>query len=138
MSERIPTPGEVHSIEEEILDRFKVINVITLNYGDFGQSHMSEDWFPITLATIHGHQGRLLYAFITPGKDYTVFTGEENQTNPKMAKLEARGMRAAIKKAGLLSTGSWTNSLFKGEGETPSRPTGKILSGNFAANNKRD
>ena len=129
---------EVHSIEEEILGRFKVINTITMNFGDFEQSLMTEDWFPTILATIRGHQGRLLYAYITPGKDYTVFTGEENQLNPKIARLEARGMRTAIKKAGLLSTGSWTNSLFKGEGETPSRPPGKILSGNFAANNKRD
>lgn len=130
--------AEVRSIEEKILDRFEVINVITMNYGDFEQSHMSEDWFPTDLATIRGHQGRLLYAYITPGKDYTVFTGEENQTNPKLAKLEVRGMRAAIKKAGLLSTLSWTNALFKGEGETPTRPSGKILSGNFETNNKRD
>ena len=130
---------EVRSLEQEILDRFEVINVITMNYGDFDQPHMTEDWFPTTLATIRGHQGRLLYAYITPGKDYTVFVGEENQTNMDVARLEGRGIRAAIKKAGLLSTMSWTNSLMQPERNAKPLPKPcTILSGNFAANNKRD
>lgn len=113
--------SNVHSLDDVIMARFEVINTVVLNYGDFNFEHMGEDWFPTTLATIRGHQGRLLYAYITPGKDYTVFTGEEDQPNLKVARLECRGIRSAIKKAGLVSTGSWTNSLQRERGSVTYR-----------------
>lgn len=114
--------NNVTSLDDVIMDRFEVINTVVLNYGDFNIEHMGEDWFPTTLATIRGHQGRLLYAYITPGKDYSVFTGEEDQPNLKVARLECRGIRAAIRKAGLVSTGSWTNSLQRERGSVTYRP----------------
>lgn len=113
--------SNVTSLEDVILGRFEVINTLVVNYGDLGVEHMGEDWFPTTLATIRGHQGRLLYAYITPSKDYTVFMGEEDQPNLKIARLEGRGIRAAIKRAGLPSTGSWTNSLQKERGSVTVR-----------------
>lgn len=103
--------SNVHSLEEVVLSRFEVIEHETINFGDQDYVHMSEDWFPTIRATIRGHQGRLLYAMITPSKDFTVFMALEDQPNITQARLEGRGMRAAIKKAGLPSTGSWTNSL---------------------------
>jgi len=113
--------GSVTSLDDVIMSRFEVINTVVLNYGDFNIPNMGEDWFPTTLATIRGHQGRLLYAYITPGKDYSVFQAEEDQPNIKIARLECRGIRAAIKRAGLPSTGSWTNALQKERGSVTVR-----------------